>query len=183
MDDSGNQKIIESGESFIVIEGDTVRKVFKYFPEAKERMFTEINFLKRYRSPYFIEFIKETDAGFIMKNGGRTMGMNGRPKGDYLFYPSVVKEIGKEKLIKWLEGLRDELKRLNVEHRDFAPCNMVTDGKNIKLIDFTRARKGIKTPLGRDWQSPFNDEEHINRSIELLKKNVFEDTEEWNLYK
>jgi serine/threonine protein kinase len=128
-----NKVIRDCAESIVFIEGGTVRKIYNgnyYYFNRIYDLEGEPYFLEKYKSPYFIELVEQIDGGVRLKNGGVRLG--GSDRFDRPLPP-------KDKLVSWLLGLKEELQRLGIRHRDINPRNIVYDGKEFKLIDFSFA--------------------------------------------
>lgn len=157
---------IESNEATIYIEQDVVRKIYKI---KKTR---EAYFLKNYKSPYFVKLIREIPNGIEMEYAGKSMGINNRNyEGEYIFDRKMILKTGKKRVIRWLQELREELKRLNISHRDISPANILykENGDELRLIDFTWAVEGLWDEEETDrWQAPYPD----NKYIDILLKQL-----------
>lgn len=166
---------IKSNESTIHIKNGVARKIYSdmyYDFNEKYNRKGEPYFLKKYKSPFFVEMKKEIEGGIKMKDEGVPLGKNKRDENDeYVFDEEMVKKVGRGKIIKWLDGLQKELERLNIEHRDINPSNILYNEKTgeLKLIDFTWAIEGIENKEEDErWVAPYPDKKYIN----ILKKQL-----------
>jgi glycosyltransferase involved in cell wall biosynthesis len=156
------KKIMESNEGGVEFLEDRVRKTYK----KKSR---ESYFLKKYKSPYFVELLDDGD------NWTETE-LLGEPVGN-----EWIMDVEKDKFIKWLEGLRKELKRLKIRHRDIYPKNILHAGDSYKLIDFSLALEEGEPEPNQDLHER-DDDKCIDKIIEMLNRKVTLITTAFNGY-
>ena len=122
--------LIISGESVILIHRDSVRKVYKsrnWVSNLKKDGYKgEIYFLKKYKSPMFVELIDEKDHR--LEKLGEASG-------------SCFKFTKTDGMKDWLKKLSKELDRLEIAHGDINPVNILESGDSYKLVDFTTTRE------------------------------------------
>jgi len=99
------------------------------FPDFVRKQFInrEIYWAGKLNNPeYFAEPLSTCDASFIVyKNCGESIGN----------WKKITNKIDYLKFVVWLKGLEKELVKLNVNHRDINPSNILWDGKFFTLID------------------------------------------------
>ena len=106
-------------------------KYFKYNRRYRRR--GEIFYLQKYPSPFFPSLLEHQDGFIVMPHYGNKIYMSRRKcwqiKSEGLNYLGLV---------AWINGLRKELTRLQLLHRDINPTNILYDQHSDKymLIDF-----------------------------------------------
>ena len=122
----------KGSESTVDIYDDVVIKIYNddyYKWNITYDRRGEAYFLNKFHSPYFVEIQMATNKHIVMPNTGQPIGSRRRGLDDK-HYPGLV---------YWLKGLREELTRLGIEHRDINPGNILYNGKDYTLIDFNWA--------------------------------------------
>jgi len=161
------QTLLSEGyEACVYRCGDQVVKVYKssYYQYNKDygRM-GEGLFLEAHPSQFFIS-LNQSNPFYIV------MPYAGEPVGDLLELHH--KGFNNEGFYTWLMGLKVELKRLSIMHRDINPSNILyhKDRNEFRLIDFGWAigreekSRATKTPLGMNPYGP-SDEMAIEKMI------------------
>ena len=127
--------IIDRIDSTIEILSDRVIKTFNAKKFDDDRYYQRkgsLFFLRKHKSDFFIEIkdILIEDKGYVMERFGHSLGE------DSGFCLNRLFDVNIPSLILWLKGLKEELIKLNLLHRDIHPANILSTGNNFKLIDF-----------------------------------------------
>lgn len=164
-------KLIGKGyEASIFSVGPYVAKVYteEYFFYNKEyKRRAESDFLQSVHSNFFADVLYADQFYMVMPNYGKKIGQ----------YTKIESgEIDADKLVVWLSDLKNELKRLQVAHRDINPSNILFNQhtSEYRLIDFSWALQGGELeriefkPAG---MNPYglSDEQAIDNMIEEVK--------------
>ena len=131
------------------------------------------------KSPYFVKVYEAGRAYMILERLDI-------PLGDWQHIgkenmEDILKHTTKEKFIEWLKGLKEELKRMQVWHRDVHPGNIMYSikQKTFKLIDFTWALMDGEPNLGHPDVLNIHYGRDDNEAIDKMIKEI----EEWNVLK
>ncbi len=124
------ERIVESGESVVIIYKDRARKVYGIGVEKRLKgglgFDREAYILEKYKSPYFVRLLSYTDKEIVMEKCGKSVRYGVE---------------NKERLVEWLKGLKDEFDRLGVAVDGIGISNILHCGDTYKLVDFTHTRE------------------------------------------
>jgi serine/threonine protein kinase len=158
--------ISEGYEAQVYGNGDEFIKVYKpeYFQYNKDyNRRGEGRFLKANQSTFFISLLEENPFYIVMPYAGERIG--DMQELDYETFNC-------EKLCVWVLELKDELKRLGVQHRDINPSNILyhRDRDEFRLIDFGWAIESdelLKESLKPLGMNPYglSDDEALEKMI------------------
>ena len=108
----------------------------------------EAFFLEKYKSPYFASLLGVSPNAIILPNYGEIIAVSRKNM--------KLKQLGLDylELTRWISGLRAELSRLQLLHRDISPKNILYDKRSNKyvLIDFSWAI--AKSDLEKEGKQP-----------------------------
>lgn len=126
---AGEESVVRCYDKYVV--KTYLPKYFKYNKVYNRR--GEPFYLQNYPSEYFVKPIHYGSDFIVMPNYGGHIGTDERLKRIHL--QGDIDYLG---LAKWVVGLKKELMRLGLRHRDINPRNVLYDSENKKytLIDF-----------------------------------------------
>ena len=134
----------DSTESYIDELPDSIHKIYNETYEKWNKEFNrndEGDFLQTFPSEFFVKLITRTEEGIILEKLDIPLGTR-----THLFDTSlraIYNYTTYERLIRWLNELKKELKKLGIQHRDIHPGNIMYSipQRKFTLIDFSWAKK------------------------------------------
>jgi hypothetical protein len=162
-------RMIVGSESTVKLDGYVAIKTYNKNARDWDKRFSrtpECETLRNYKSEYFIPLIDANRDSITTARGEGCLG------GTCEFGGIHFARSNKDKLCEWLVGLREELNRLELHHRDVHPGNIVKFGDDFRLIDFCWATKDPSSPRSSGLNSNYflSDKKSINKMLMEIRK-------------